>query len=438
MRNHVIASMALVSILLAQVSTGAQAQTLAPEFATDYNLTDLGTVPGVPPNFGGLFILSSDPDALYIGGNADTATGGLYRIELVRDGSNLITGFTGTAVQVAPAPYNDGGIVPDPGGLISFAQYPANRYGQIDLDTGTVVTDIDLSSLGVAATSTSVAFIPAGLPDAGGMRIGSWSGGQFYDVDYSIGAGGLITINGVTNIPGSTLPGGPTGWTYVQAGSPQIMVASMVVSEYSTGQVAVFEMDAGGNPIIATRRLFISGLSGALGAAIDPVSGAFLFSTFGGGDRVIAVNGFVAPPVATGNLTPADLNFGTSPIGNPSTSHVLTLTSTGEAPLVIGSATLNGDYYTATSTCPIGTPGLAPGANCTIEVTCSPAAAGSQSGSYVISTNAGTFTSGLQCSGASAGPAPRLVPTLSTWTLGGLMSLLLCMGWLAYRHRAQA
>ena len=42
----------------------------------------------------------------------------------------------------------------------------------------------------------------------------------------------------------------------------------------------------------ASRSDFITGLSGAEGAAIDPVTGDFLFSTYGGGNRVIAVRGF--------------------------------------------------------------------------------------------------------------------------------------------------
>jgi hypothetical protein len=42
--------------------------------------------------------------------------------------------------------------------------------------------------------------------------------------------------------------------------------------------------------------VFISGLDGAEGALLDPVTGDFLFSTFGGGSRVIAVRGFAAPP----------------------------------------------------------------------------------------------------------------------------------------------
>ena len=39
----------------------------------------------------------------------------------------------------------------------------------------------------------------------------------------------------------------------------------------------------------------ITGLDGAEGALLDPVTGDFLFSTFGGGSRVVAVRGFRAP-----------------------------------------------------------------------------------------------------------------------------------------------
>jgi hypothetical protein len=47
---------------------------------------------------------------------------------------------------------------------------------------------------------------------------------------------------------------------------------------------------------VGTRTDFITGLSGAEGAFIDPVTGDFLFSTFGGGNSVIRVSGFAVPP----------------------------------------------------------------------------------------------------------------------------------------------
>ena len=44
--------------------------------------------------------------------------------------------------------------------------------------------------------------------------------------------------------------------------------------------------------MVATRRDFVTGLDGAEGAFVDPVTGDFLFSTYGGGNRVIVVRGF--------------------------------------------------------------------------------------------------------------------------------------------------
>jgi hypothetical protein len=58
------------------------------------------------------------------------------------------------------------------------------------------------------------------------------------------------------------------------------------------GKIASYETDGQGDPIPDTRRDFITGLSGAEGGTRDPVTGDFLFSTFGGGNRVIVVRGF--------------------------------------------------------------------------------------------------------------------------------------------------
>jgi hypothetical protein len=49
----------------------------------------------------------------------------------------------------------------------------------------------------------------------------------------------------------------------------------------------------------ATPSIFISGLTGAEGAVIDPLTGDFLFSTFGAANHVIVVRGFAPPPTPT-------------------------------------------------------------------------------------------------------------------------------------------
>ena len=60
--------------------------------------------------------------------------------------------------------------------------------------------------------------------------------------------------------------------------------------------MTAYAVDANGDPILASRRIFLEGLTGAEGAVLDPVTGDFLFSTFGGGDRLVLVSGFSEPP----------------------------------------------------------------------------------------------------------------------------------------------
>lgn len=281
-------------------------QSITEEFDSVYSLLDLGSAQDVPANYGGLFILPDQPNTLYLAGSANSASGALYAVPIARDAEGFISGFAGPGVRVADAPNNDGGIVPDPGGLISFARWPTNAYGQIDLSTGTMVNSIDLAPFGVASSSSSVNFIPDGYPGAGGMRIASYGGGQYYQIDYSVGEGGIITILGATHVPSSQLPGGPEGFAYVPLASPLFDGPSIIVSEYSGNLISTYEMNEDGDPIISSRRILVSGLTNAEGAAIDPISGSFLFSTFGAGNRVIVVNGFVIPEPSSALL----LGFG--------------------------------------------------------------------------------------------------------------------------------
>jgi len=71
---------------------------------------------------------------------------------------------------------------------------------------------------------------------------------------------------------------------------------STLVCEYGNGSVAAYLLNASGSPIGSSRREMVVGLSGAEGAVIDPVTGDFLFGTYGGGNRIVRVTGFAAPP----------------------------------------------------------------------------------------------------------------------------------------------
>jgi len=289
----------IVFSVLLLVPAGAQnvfAQTIEPPYDSNYVFIDLGPVPGLPVPYGGLTLNINDPNELLIGGSANSGAGMIYAIDVVRDGSNHIIGYSGVAVPVIGGGFNNGGLTFGPGDVLFYSRYSINELGQIK--PGSAITDkiIPLTPLGVTVSTGGLNFVPPGFPSAGNLKINSWPSGDWYDVTLTPDGGGTYNINTLVNVPGSTLPGGPEGFIWVPFGSPDFPNPSMLVSEWSAGNIAAFEIDGNSDPVIATRQTFMSGLSGAEGAFIDPVTGDFMFSTFGSGDRVVIVQGFLPPP----------------------------------------------------------------------------------------------------------------------------------------------
>jgi extracellular elastinolytic metalloproteinase len=280
----------------------ASAFRLEPPFDASYAIDEIGRPPGVPPRLGGLTLKAGTTDRLLIGGSANEDVGALYEVGLIRDASGHISGFSGTATRFADAAYNDGGVAYGPGGVLFLARY--DGFGEAALGQtkpGSSSTDklIDLEALGVAHSPGAVQFVPDGLPGAGRLKLSSWPGGQWYDAAVAPDGNGTYNLLNVSRVDDSTLGGGPEGVAYVNPESPQFSAPSMLVTEFSARNVAAYELDADGNPVTATRRPFITGLNGALGAFIDPATGDFVFSTFeAGAGTVIVVRGF-APTLAT-------------------------------------------------------------------------------------------------------------------------------------------
>ncbi|MEI4231375.1 VPLPA-CTERM sorting domain-containing protein [Roseovarius sp. D22-M7] len=292
------------------VANDVQALTLGADFAPDYSVTDLGAVPGLPRPYGGLTLLAGTTDTLLIGGNANRSSGRLYSIGVNRDATtNSITGFNGTALQFGDVgEYNDGGVTYGPGGVLFTAQWNVNNLGQTRPGSTDEDRVDDLAPFGVGGSSiAAITFVPPEFAGAGKAKIVSWSSGNFYDIGLSPDGSGTFDIDGATQIdldPDNagvqSLPGGPEGFVYIDDSNAGFFVDSMLVSDFSANRVSAYELDGDGNPLVPTRRDFLTGLSGAEGAFIDPVTGDFLFSTFGGGDRVVRVDGFIAPPPPPG------------------------------------------------------------------------------------------------------------------------------------------
>jgi fibro-slime domain-containing protein len=263
---------------------------VTPQFSGFYTAYDLGQVPGLPPSYGGLTLQLDDLNTLLVGGNANTPRGAIYEIEVERGAGNHIVGFKGQAEQFATAAYNDGGITYGPEGILFASRWPVNQIGQTK--PGSSITDkiINLNQFGIAPSPGGLTFVPVGMPGEGQMKLVSWRGGQWYDV--GILPDGLGTFDIVSATQKATIIGGPEGIAYIPPDSPLFETPSVLVSEWSSGNVVAYEIDNNGDPITSTREILLPGLSGAEGAFIDPLTGDFLFSTFGGGNRIVSIQGF--------------------------------------------------------------------------------------------------------------------------------------------------
>lgn len=283
--------------------TGGGGAAVQPPFENNYTCVSLGSVAGVPTNYGGLTLKYNDTNTLIIGGFSNNSAGRLYQIGVTRDSDMHITGFIGTATQypavgATVGQNNDGGVVFGPSNVLF-----ATRYSQNELEEtkpGSTAPDkvISLSNIvggGVSPSVGSIGFVPGGFPGAGKMKLVSYNSGGFFTAAFAPDGNGTYDITSVT--AGPVVGGGPEGIVFVPSGSPVFPANSMLIVQYGAGAVVTAPVDANGDPILANLQSFITGLAGAEGAFIDPVTGDFLFSTFGGANQVIRVSGFAPAPV---------------------------------------------------------------------------------------------------------------------------------------------
>ncbi len=292
--SSALQSAALALVSLASFGASAAAQTFGPAFVGSYSYTDIGTPAGVPGPLGGINFDPSDPNVIWIGGNANNSQGTLYSIRVTRDLAGRITGFNGNSTVLAAAPNLDGGLAIGPGNVVFVTTFSNNRLLQFRPGSTAPDKDISLTALGVSSSTGTCQFVPMGFPGAGGFKIASYSAGTWYDATLTPDGQGTFDVS-VT--PTVFTGGGPEGIVYIPGGNPGFAADGVLVSEYSAGAVRAYDIDSNGDPIPATRRDFLTGLGGAEGAVRDPVTGDFLFSTFGGGNRVLVVGGFSAPGV---------------------------------------------------------------------------------------------------------------------------------------------
>jgi hypothetical protein len=295
--------------LLAGTGAVVCAQTVAPFYSAAYSIDNLGSVTGVPTDYGGLTFKAGDPNTLLLGGSANGGSGLFYSVPVTRGAGNHIVSL-GTATALGFGINNDGGIAYGPGGVLFYTQYPVNNIGEVKPGSNTDNKTVPLSPLGIAVSTGALAFVPAGYSGAGQFKVSSYPSGDFYTV--TLAADGSGTYNLTNATLQVTLAGGPQGFAYVPQGSPLFPTQSVLVAEYSNGSVASYTIDANGNPVPASRQDFVTGLTGAEGAVHDPLTGDLFFSTFGGSNQVIEVRGFIPPQTSVNAQIPTLSTWGTA------------------------------------------------------------------------------------------------------------------------------
>jgi hypothetical protein len=282
-----------ICIALATVCA-ASAATLSAPYNSTYALVSLGSVAGVPGPYGGITFL--DNNHLLLGGSANNGAGVIDEVPLTRDVNGHIISF-GAVAQFSTAPQIDGGLQFGPGGVLFFTGYPSNTVGQIKPGSTSPDKTTNVTADSITSSVGTLAFVPAGYNGAGNMIIGSYNGGGFCKSTVTTDGSGTYNIGNCTNQV--SIGGGPEGLVYVPLGSADFASPSVLIAQYGTGNISAYTIDANGLPVAGSQTNFISGLNGAEGATIDPVTGDFLFSTFNGGNQIIQVQGFVAPPSNT-------------------------------------------------------------------------------------------------------------------------------------------
>ena len=309
------------ALVLVVLSSVASAQTFGPDFVTDYTYVDLGTPAGLTPGLGGVNFKSGNNNVLLIAGHAYQATGDIWEVPITRDTSGHINGYAGGESLHATAPYIDGCLSRGPGGVMFYTSYPVNILGQIKPgSTAPDRQDVLTLMSGVTSSMGGGGFVPAGFPGAGKLKVTSYTSDEWYELPLTPDANG-------TYIPGTAILrtalhgtgyGGPEGAIWVHGGAPGFAVDSVVVSEHAEWQVAAYDCDGNGDPIAASRRVLLDNLVHADGAAIDPVTGDFVFTTQGGGDRVVVVRRNTVSTYCTAGTTSNGCVASISGTGAPS------------------------------------------------------------------------------------------------------------------------
>lgn len=280
----------LACMLSVAAATPAIAQTIQAPFNALYTIQNIGGIPGLASNWGAIAFDREDPNTLLCSRWATVGVQNLFAIRVVRDAQGHVTGFTGPLTPRAQADYIDGGLDYHPSGVLFYTRYPSatgiNQVGQFK--PGSTVPDKVVNLIGPNWIG-GCATVPAGLPGAGRFKTLRWAGGQWTDSTLSPDGNGTFDVLGETIT--QTLTGGPDGFAYVPRTAPFFTGADVMVAEFNTSTLATYQIDAQGDPIVATRQVFATGLGSTFVMTVDPVTHDIVHAGWSG-STVHVIRGF--------------------------------------------------------------------------------------------------------------------------------------------------
>lgn len=267
-------------------------------------------LPPIPLSYGGIAINPSLPNTLVIGGGVGAAGGAFYAVAVNRDpATQRITGIKTPVTLFASATDLAGGALFYPENSATPVLFYSIFSGSSGVDIGMIKAGSSTTNKVVnivPETPGGVMFVPQGFSGAGQLKILTYSG-KFYSVTIAPDANGTYNLS--SPVLSALLPPQPSanveGMVYLKAGSPGFTVDTLLVAETRAGIIAAYSVDANGNPIAATRRVFLSGppFQAPEGLCFDPVTGDLLVTTAASSSSAIyRISGF-APPSTGGGVT---------------------------------------------------------------------------------------------------------------------------------------
>ncbi len=283
-------------------------------------------------------------------------------------------------------------------GITSSTNFPTRNAFQAALGGGSdaFVAKLNPAGAGLADLLYSTYLGGSGFDQANGIALEKSFGNAYV-------TGETTSTNFPTANPiqaafgGGSCVGAACGDAFVAKLNPAASgPASLLYSTYLGGSG-----DDGGNAIAVDSAgdAYVAGTtdSGRAGSTNFPTRNAFQATFAGSGTCTDFFSGqtfpcpdvFVVKILTTAgpraSLSTTSLAFVNQLVGTTSAPQPVTLTNSGSAPLTIASIATSGDFA-QTNNCPTGS-SLAAGANCTINVTFTPTAAGNRTGTITITDN---------------------------------------------------